>query len=521
MTCFRAEVQFTFRLLSTTNSKSKVSELIKRAVTIMVRSKKKENDNKKITTNVSLLDGSNSVHAFSEPEVTSLRQSLLSWYDTNKRDLPWRQISTKDINQKAYAVWVSEIMLQQTQVATVINYYNKWMQKWPTLQDLAVSNIEEVNVLWSGLGYYSRGRRLFEGAQKVVNELSGEMPKKAADLQKILPGVGPYTAGAIASIALGEVTGLVDGNVIRVLSRLRSIGASVNIQEVLDTIWSLANQIVDPQRPGDFNQSLMEIGATVCTPKAPSCGQCPVKGICRAYAMVEKDRSESAKKLCVPSQDQEKKVNLVDIECLIPDCKLCLPSDQPWDRELGVQNFPRKPKKASAKQEEINVLVAALTKKDNHHFMVCQRPQKGLLAGMWEFPSCSGQNSISEISEAFSKKYNLKDTILQELKPVGEVMHMFSHVHHLYKIWAVDVDESVEATLSTCELFPTKWLTEHQIKEAALSTGMRKVFKIFQSFSQEPKTKQKRKRNPSDEVVLKDPKKKQSSISHFFQKKQV
>ncbi|GFO35963.1 adenine DNA glycosylase, partial [Plakobranchus ocellatus] len=192
----------------------------------------------------------------------------------------------------------------------------------------------EVNEAWSGLGYYSRGRRLFEGAQKVVSELKGEMPKTAGDLEKKLPGVGRYTAGAIASIAFGEVTGLVDGNVVRVLSRLRAIGANSTLPEVMDAFWKLSHELVDPEKPGDFNQAMMELGATVCTPKLPQCGQCPVRALCRAYARTENDKKTAAKRICTEVKKESNGApEIIDIECLVPDCKFCLPSDAPWDKE--------------------------------------------------------------------------------------------------------------------------------------------------------------------------------------------
>ncbi|KAA8590015.1 hypothetical protein FQN60_013380 [Etheostoma spectabile] len=177
------------------------------------------------TTNAS---SPSTYHAFPDPaDVVLLRSQLLNWYDKEKRELPWRTLAVteSDRNIRTYAVWVSEIMLQQTQVATVIDYYIKWIKRWPTVQDLAAATLEEVNQMWAGLGYYSRGKRLHEGAQKVVSELKGQMPRTVDSLLKQLPGVGRYTAAAVGSIALGQVTGAVDGNVIRVLCRLRAIGA--------------------------------------------------------------------------------------------------------------------------------------------------------------------------------------------------------------------------------------------------------------------------------------------------------
>ena len=239
-------------------------------------------------------------HSFkSNDEVVQVRSKLLKWFAQNCRTLPWRTIARNepDLNKRGYAVWVSEIMLQQTQVATVIDYYNRWMKKWPTLQDLSEASLDEVNQMWAGLGYYSRGKRLWEGAKKVVADLRGEMPRTAESLIKELPGVGRYTAAAIASIAVGQAVGLVDGNVIRVVSRMRKIGADSTSSDVLETIWSNAGRLVDPDHAGDLNQSLMELGATICTPKLPSCATCPVADHCRALDVVKRLDLENRNKL--------------------------------------------------------------------------------------------------------------------------------------------------------------------------------------------------------------------------------
>merc|ERR1719220_1893398 len=198
--------------------------------------------------------------------------------------MPWREAARPsspsyiaDPNIRGYSCLVSEVMLQQTQVVTVIEYYRKWMAKWPTVQHLASSTVEEVQEAWSGLGYYSRGRRLREAAIAVADNLKGEMPRTAEQLEK-LPGVGRYTAAAVASIAYQQVTGLVDGNVIRVLARMRRIGAPVEAKDTVGALWGISSQLVDQERPGDFNQAMMELGAVICTPKNPSCAACPVSG---------------------------------------------------------------------------------------------------------------------------------------------------------------------------------------------------------------------------------------------------
>ncbi|XP_057213330.1 adenine DNA glycosylase [Triplophysa rosa] len=241
-----------------------------------------------------------SCHFFNDlPEISAYRSHLLQWYDQNKRELPWRTVAMTepDVNIRTYAVWVSEIMLQQTQVATVIDYYDKWMKRWPTVENLAAATLEEVNQMWAGLGYYSRGRRLHEGAKKVVSDLNGQMPRCTEGLLKLLPGVGRYTAGAIGSIALGQVTGAVDGNVIRVLCRVRAIGADSTGPVVTEALWKIANTIVDTERPGDFNQAMMELGARVCTPKSPLCSQCPIQTHCHAFRKVSIKQEQDSKRL--------------------------------------------------------------------------------------------------------------------------------------------------------------------------------------------------------------------------------
>ncbi|KAJ6659537.1 hypothetical protein lerEdw1_018772 [Lerista edwardsae] len=308
-----------------------------------------------------------------------------------------------------YKVWVSEIMLQQTQVATVISYYNRWMQ--------------EVNELWAGLGYYSRGRRLQEGAHKIMSEMSGHMPQTAEDLQKLLPGVGKYTAGAIASIAFGQVTGVVDGNVIRVLCRARAIGADPASSAVADRLWALAHTLVDPAHPGDFNQAMMELGATVCTPKSPLCLQCPVKQHCRAYHRVEKELGSSAKRL------------------------------------LG---------KATSKC-----------------FKVLDIEECGLLAGLWEFPSLllePGQEKQQKVLLAdHLRAWVASDVAARHLQYVGEVLHIFSHIRQTYLIYFLNLDDGNWDM--KVELPASRWVTKTEFQKSAISTAMKKVLKAYEKWS--------------------------------------
>ncbi len=211
-----------------------------------------------------------------QAKMASLRRSLIAWYEQNRRDLPWRS------RNDAYAIWVSEIMLQQTRVAVVEERYKAFMQRFPSLLSLALAPEQDVLALWSGLGYYRRARMLHKAAQFVADHKEGNLPITAQELRE-LPGIGAYTAAAIASIAYGEPVAVVDGNVERVLSRMSGWGASsrAGATALRRKVEELASRLVDPQRPGDFNQALMELGATVCLPRNPLCLSCPLSADCK------------------------------------------------------------------------------------------------------------------------------------------------------------------------------------------------------------------------------------------------
>ncbi len=201
----------------------------------------------------------------------------MRWYRVAARDLPWRR--TRD----PYAIWVSEIMLQQTRVDTVVPYYQRFMQRWPDVAALAAAELEEVLQAWSGLGYYSRARQLHRAAGEVMARFGGALPRDAAGL-RALSGIGPYTAGAIASIAFGAREPLVDGNVVRVLSRSAGLDDDMRTGAGRAKVWARARELVQGPDPGALNQALMELGATVCTPKAPRCDVCPVRRRCASFA---------------------------------------------------------------------------------------------------------------------------------------------------------------------------------------------------------------------------------------------
>ncbi len=231
----------------------------------------------------------------SAEEIRVFNAPLLNWYKKNKRNLPWRGVPS------AYAVWVSEVMLQQTRVEVVRDYFSRWLQKLPTLQSLAESSEDDVLHLWQGLGYYSRARRLRQGAKYVVEHFGGELPQDPTELLKV-PGIGPYTAGAVSSIAFNQRAAVVDGNVIRVLTRYFALGGDPTSSLLAKKLWALAGELVPARSPGDFNQALMELGATVCTPRSPLCHSCPVRQNCKGLSQGTPTKYPELKQRAKPTE---------------------------------------------------------------------------------------------------------------------------------------------------------------------------------------------------------------------------
>lgn len=206
--------------------------------------------------------------------MSRFRARLLAWYGKRRRDLPWR--ATRD----PYRIWVSEIMLQQTRAQAAIPYYQRFLERFPTIKSLAAASEESVLAAWSGLGYYSRARNLHLAARQAA---AAGFPRDYDGI-RALPGVGPYTAAAIASIGFGLAHAALDGNVMRVIARLEDDSADISSAHTRERFRAIAQELLDPRRPGEFNQAMMELGATVCMPRVPACGACPVRGECRAYS---------------------------------------------------------------------------------------------------------------------------------------------------------------------------------------------------------------------------------------------
>lgn len=303
-------------------------------------------------------------------------EQLTTWYEQHKRNLPWRK--TND----PYRIWVSEIMLQQTKVDTVIDYYERFMEMYPTVFDLAKAEEQEVLKVWEGLGYYSRARNLHSAAKEVVSRFQGIVPDDPKLLGE-LKGIGPYTKGAISSIAFKKPEAAVDGNVMRVLSRVLYIRDNISDMRTRKRFENIIQDIIIHADPSSFNQGLMELGALICTPKKPACLLCPVKENCRALEFGE------------------------------------------------VENVPVKLKKKKQRVERYAVL---LVKDETGNIAIEQRPNTGLLANMWQFPMVNLYTADS-LSTSFFNTYYAEIKVGDKL---GEVKHVFSHI-----IWELEIYEAV------------------------------------------------------------------------------
>ncbi len=326
-------------------------------------------------------------------EIAEIRASLLAFYETRRRELPWR----RDVDP--YRVWVSEIMLQQTRVEAVVPYYERWLERFPTVDALADADTDDVLKQWEGLGYYSRARNLHRAARIVRDRHAGKVPG-GYDALRTLPGVGEYTAGAIASIAFGQSVPAVDGNVRRVLCRL------LDAEELAPaTLRRLAASLVPPDRPGDFNQALMELGATVCTPRAPSCHACPLHNLCAARAA----------------------------------------------GTAALRPAPR-PKRTLP---ECDVATAVLVAPSGRVLLV-RRPERGLLAGLWECPgvAVSGEEAAADAAAKAGEEALARAAALSEdaaaapttrggdaRRALGSIVHTFTHLRTTYHAFGFEVAE--------------------------------------------------------------------------------
>lgn len=346
---------------------------------------------------------------------TAISTLLLTWYDAHARVLPWRtppgQAPAAD---SAYHTWVSEIMLQQTRVETVIGYYARFLERFPTLAALASAPEDEVLKMWEGLGYYSRARNLHKGAQQVMADHGGLIPKDAAVLRTI-QGVGPYTAGAIASIAYGQPVPAVDGNVIRVVSRLKGIRENVGIPSVRRMLEGEAASLVPADRPGDFNQAMMDLGATICTPGTPSCDRCPLHEECDAY--------------------------------------------QAGDAE----DLPVLPRKAPPKVIDQDVCLIF----SGERVLMRQRTE-AMLQGLWVFPMVQEHHPLRQLPAAVKRLTKLP---VSSVTFAGDAKHVFTH-----QIWQMKL---YTMTASATEAPPGwRFVTLAEMDALALPTAVKAAAKV-------------------------------------------
>ncbi|KAF9266069.1 DNA glycosylase [Marasmius fiardii PR-910] len=465
------------------------------------------------TSNLHMSTSNHSKSTHTLSEIPHIQDELLNWFATvrDARGMPWRKpydphLDAGERAQRAYEVWVSEIMLQQTQVATVIPYYNAWMEKFPTIECLAASSIEDVNAIWKGLGYYSRASRLLVGAQKVVKEYGSKLPDNAKDMEANIPGIGRYTAGAICSIAYGERAPILDGNVHRLLSRMLALHAPPKSKATLDILWSAANAMVtvsDPdedeecgnagvsKHPGDINQALIELGSTVCKVRDPSCDLCPLRPWCHGQTR----------------QVQE----IEDIEDI---CTLC----EPLADFSDVTVYPMKAEKKRAREETDVVTVVEWLPQptdtaNQSQFLLVRRPEKGLLAGLYEFPTTPNvspslspqhitnigidqmasavRDSITQLSDpcpiGVSQREKSTYTVV-DVTFAGDVQHVFSHIRKTYKVQRIritggEAPPKLEYACGTREAKHSEavWIPMGRVTEANISTGVAKVWRLVKS----------------------------------------
>lgn len=341
----------------------------------------------------------------------NFRRYLIDWYETVKRDLPWRK------NQDPYKIWVSEIMLQQTQVDTVIPYFDRFIKQFPN--PVALANAEEDQVLkaWEGLGYYSRARNLHAAVKEVAASYGGQVPVDKEEL-KSLKGIGPYTLGAIMSIAYNQPEPAVDGNVMRVLSRVFIIEEDIKKVKTRHIFEALVRRLIDQKRPSDFNQGLMELGALICKPTKPLCEECPLQSICLAH--------------------QQK------IETTLPV------------------------KSKAKKQKKLNYYVAVIESPEGK-ILIEKRPSEGLLANLYQFPMIEQtKTDCSLLSEYLSAEY---DTNLNQEQMLEPVKHVFSHL-----IWSIDAVKFM-AQASFIPKEHQRWVDKKELGDLAFPVPHQKILR--------------------------------------------
>lgn len=342
----------------------------------------------------------------------TITHNLLSWYDEMNIGLPWRE--TKD----PYKIWLSEVMLQQTQVKTVIPYYKRWLKKFSTIQSVAEASQESILKQWEGLGYYSRARNFHKACRVIMTDSSGYVPDNPEAFSS-LPGVGPYISAAVSSIAFGISTPAVDGNVKRIISRLNCSG--IPLEKSFNYVKSRLLKIIPDARPGDFNQAMMDLGREICTPKNPDCNACPVMGYCKAF--VE---------------------NLVD-------------------------KYPIRQKRKL--RPNFNVAVGVIWNKDK--ILISKRRENGLLGGLWEFPG-------GKINPGEQARDCIKREVKEELGILVEPAAFITSINHAYTHFSISMEawhcEFIQGSPQALGCDEWRWVTPEQIKDLPFPMANHKIF---------------------------------------------
>ena len=348
-----------------------------------------------------------------------IREALIRWFAENARDLPWRRTTDP------YAIWLSEIMLQQTRVATVLPYYERFLKRYPTVEKLARARLDTVLKLWEGLGYYSRARNMHQAAKEIVTRFDGRMPRTRDELLT-LPGIGRYTAGAIASIAFGERVPIVDGNIERVFCRVFRLHGNPKETVIQRRIWSIAEALLPQENVGHFNQALMELGSEVCTPRNPRCEDCPIRRLCQARRHNEQN--------------------------MLPE------------------RSPKRPLPSHT------VVVGVIYREGR--ILIDKRKPEGLLGGLWEFPG-------GKVRPRESLKAALRREVREELTIEVEVGRLLATVDHAYshfriRLHAFECDHaSGEPRCVTCT--DLKWVRPRDLGRYAFPAANTRIIKALRS----------------------------------------
>lgn len=344
---------------------------------------------------------------------------LTEWFQSERAHLPVP--GRGDSNP--YAIWVAEVMLQQTQVTTVWPYYEKWMQKYPSIAHLAAADQDQVLKSWEGLGYYSRARNLHRGAQYVLDVCGGTLPDRVSELLKI-PGIGPYTAAAIASLAFGIPEPLIDGNVLRVYSRLTRLTADISLSKTKATISSELGRLISPEKPAEFNQGLMDLGRVICTPKNPACKSCPLESICLSAGAAD------------------------------------------------VESFPVKERRKAL--PHLHIVIGLIRKGET--LLIQKRPAEGLLGGLWEFPG--GKIEEGERGdEALLREIREETGLIVELgEKIGTINHAYTHFKITMSAWYCTWIEGEAQTLASSQ---NRWIPFDELHKFAFPRANLKILELI------------------------------------------